>query len=294
MENYEKKYKNALEWARQVINGETGFIRKEVEEIFPELAESEDEKIRKEIIGIIRNAYWTSNRDRFNKLVAWLEKQKSVEEIVEKYKTSWYNEGKIDGKFERIDDDVKYLQGWHDAIEKQREKPQGKTALEAVKEEKVDNANKVEPKFHEGEWIVDNDDGDGDFFKVTKVREHTYRITGFGDEFDIQREVLEDNYHKFTIQDAKDGDVLSSNVLLSKYNKPFIYNGNHNSTHIGAYCGISTENRFNVATEKCRWTANVNIRPATKDQCDTLMKAMADAGYIFDFEKKELKNVEED
>lgn len=45
------------------------------EEIFPELKESENEKIRKEIIIILRNAYWTSNKNRFNELVAWLEKQ---------------------------------------------------------------------------------------------------------------------------------------------------------------------------------------------------------------------------
>ena len=45
------------------------------EKIFPELKESEDKEIRKEIISILRNAYWTSNRNRFNKLVAWLEKQ---------------------------------------------------------------------------------------------------------------------------------------------------------------------------------------------------------------------------
>ena len=45
------------------------------EEIFPELKESKDEKIRKEIISILRNAYWTSNKNKFNELVAWLEKQ---------------------------------------------------------------------------------------------------------------------------------------------------------------------------------------------------------------------------
>ena len=53
------------------------------EKIFPELKESEDEEIRKEIISILRNAYWTSNRNRFNELVAWLEKQgkKSTDKI---------------------------------------------------------------------------------------------------------------------------------------------------------------------------------------------------------------------
>ena len=33
--------------------------------------------------------------------------------------------------------------------------------------------------------------------------------------------------------------------------------------------------------------------PATKEQRDTLIKAMADAGYAFDFEKKELKKIEQ-
>lgn len=68
MENYEKKYKNAPEWARQVMNGETGFIRKDVENIFPELAESEDEKIRKEILDYIVKATGCK------RWIAWLEK----------------------------------------------------------------------------------------------------------------------------------------------------------------------------------------------------------------------------
>lgn len=77
-----------------------------IEKIFPELKESEDEEIRKEIISILRNAYWTSNRNRFNKLVAWLEKQgdkdkliqelgeykvKYTQEVLEKYITSMSN-----------------------------------------------------------------------------------------------------------------------------------------------------------------------------------------------------------
>lgn len=68
--DYEKKYKNALEWARQVINGETGFIRKEVEEIFPELVESEEERIRKELIEFVKS------RGGFKQeYIDWLEKQ---------------------------------------------------------------------------------------------------------------------------------------------------------------------------------------------------------------------------
>ena len=44
-----------------------------------------------------------------------------VEEIVERCKKSWYNEGKIAGMAEGLTDDEKYQQGWHDAVEKAME-----------------------------------------------------------------------------------------------------------------------------------------------------------------------------
>lgn len=71
-------YDEALERARAINNGKDVDVESGTticEYIFPELKESEDDKIRKEIISILRNTYWTSNRNRFNELVAWLEKQ---------------------------------------------------------------------------------------------------------------------------------------------------------------------------------------------------------------------------
>ena len=71
-------YDEALERARAINNGKDVDVESGTticEYIFPELKESEDEKIKKEIISILRNTYWTSNRNRFNELVAWLEKQ---------------------------------------------------------------------------------------------------------------------------------------------------------------------------------------------------------------------------
>ena len=64
-----KAYDEAIERAKKL------YSKGIAEEIFPELKESEDDKIRKEIISILRNAYWTWNKNRFNELVAWLEKQ---------------------------------------------------------------------------------------------------------------------------------------------------------------------------------------------------------------------------
>ena len=100
---------------------------------------------------------------------------------------------------------------------------------------------------------------------------------------------IDENARLWTIQDAKDGDVL-----VSKYNQPFIYNGNYNDYKVGAYCGIKyTGKHFikSIYTEETCWTNNEFIKPATKEQRDVLMEAMNDSGYKWDAEKKELKKL---
>lgn len=101
-------------------------------------------------------------------------------------------------------------------------------------------------------------------------------------EFDF----IEKHYHLWTIQDAKDGDVLYS--LDS--NQPFIYKKRNRCEQATAYCGLNMYGKFFVwGTKDCAITLN-NYVPATKEQRDALMKAMNNAGYEWDAEKKELKN----
>lgn len=86
MKNYEKKYKEALERAKRFMSirgvspEEDPFVvAKELcEEIFPELAETEDERIRKWLIDHIRTVaeYYIPNLDSRKIILAWLEKQK--------------------------------------------------------------------------------------------------------------------------------------------------------------------------------------------------------------------------
>ena len=137
--DYEKAYKEALERAKNLLATSVAYDRFTIERIFPELKESEDERIRKELIFYLgdmpedtelRNG--VTNRD----VLAWLEKQESVGEIVERCKNSWYNEGKIAGMAEGLTDDEKYQQGWHDALEKQGEK-KATDKVEPTLEEKV-------------------------------------------------------------------------------------------------------------------------------------------------------------
>ena len=77
--DYEKAYKEALERARTIHDAEFSTYKATMEEVFPELRESEDEKIRKEIEYIIqtyRDNCINEGSHRFDDCLAWLEKQK--------------------------------------------------------------------------------------------------------------------------------------------------------------------------------------------------------------------------
>lgn len=174
-----------------------------------------------------------------------------------------------------------------DWLEKQGEyKPQGKTALEAIKEEKVDNANKVEPKFNfkVGQWLVATGKC---VYLIIKIDDFDVTLVDTnGNEYVFDASSLNDS-HEWTIEDAKDGDVLSY----------------RDGQWIFIYKGIITEDTFNycaLLSEKCIIVNDAafsflisRITPATKEQRDKLEKAMNDAGWEFDFDKKELKKIEQ-
>jgi hypothetical protein len=99
---------------------------------------------------------------------------------------------------------------------------------------------------------------------------------------------IDRNFKLWTIQDAKNGDVL-----LSKHNQPFIYNGIFDEEYVGAYCGICCLGiDLLEATLPCNWSCKEGVKPATKEQRDTLFTKMNEAGYEFDFKDKELRKIE--
>ena len=104
--NYEKKYKEALERAKQF--SEKPYLEDSkgiVEYIFPELQESEDERIRKDIISLVIK-WWKDDGEvesKFsskNSMLAWLEKQseKHLENYyeAEKEKADFVGDGFIE------------------------------------------------------------------------------------------------------------------------------------------------------------------------------------------------------
>ncbi len=75
--DYEKKYKEALERAKKYKLKEYLII---TQDIFPELAESEDERIRKEILDLVSIS---GNGNQFEEIKNWLEKQGTPAKLTE-------------------------------------------------------------------------------------------------------------------------------------------------------------------------------------------------------------------
>ena len=83
--DYKAKYEEALKTAKFFAdNTDDEICKKKIEAIFPELAESEDEKIRKDIIHFIKG-FGLISKKKEKSWLAWLEKQK-------KLKQSWSEE----------------------------------------------------------------------------------------------------------------------------------------------------------------------------------------------------------
>ena len=75
--NYKEKYEQALEVAQRFYNNSVAITKKGLEDIFPELKEIEDERIRKRIIDLIKEVVEDDSYHvyRFDEMIAWLEKQ---------------------------------------------------------------------------------------------------------------------------------------------------------------------------------------------------------------------------
>lgn len=280
-----KRYDETIKRAKGVIeqNPLMEYLKKGIEYIFPELKESEDEKIRKSIIENLKGNMCRTDGDYdlLNKQITWLEKQgEQKQDPCDNCK------------------DVRLNCHNFPCVKKKAFK-QGKSVLEVINEEKVDNQNcvktvdKVEPKFHEGEWIT-NGDYTG---KIVEVKPLYYILQSQdGNIVDDTISHVDKQFHSFTIKDAKAGDVLVIQETDFAYESIFIFNKIENN-HIIQYLHYFITDK---GEEVCKVKSvrgfigfvGENVHPATKEQREQLKKAMTDAGYAFDFAKKKLKKVE--
>ena len=174
-------------------------------------------------------------------------------------------------------------------LEKQYKKPQGKSVLEAIREEKVDNQNcvktvdKVEPNFNVGDWIIRNNKYTGIPVKVIEFNGY-YSCDLNGEIVNLTRNDVHNNFHLWTIQDAKDGDVLAfdNDTIV-------IFKDLYNSTSFHSYCHIEDGIFDFNKDELSDWWNGEGFKPATKEQSDILFQKIKEARYEWDADKTELR-----
>lgn len=146
----------------------------------------------------------------------------------------------------------------------------------------------IEPKFHEGDWVVT------DYGKVNQVITVSEDGEGFTlDDGSYFSGSWKDMYHLWTIQDAKDGDVLFHSDSAS--NGIFIFKEivQHGTIQeVTCYCDYDSEDGFCLGEyHTCCWTDSKILHPATKERCDLLFQKMKKAGYKWDKETKTLEKL---
>lgn len=139
----------------------------------------------------------------------------------------------------------------------------------------------TEPKFHEGQWITDGHVGG----QITSIEDNypCYKIADFMGGINTSIPfTLQDNYHLWTIQDAKDGDVLAAYECLVLFKKL-------DGLNIKCYCTYHFINnlRFYVDTLQNKDA----FHPATEEEKAKLFQAIEDNGYKWDNETKTLEKL---
>jgi hypothetical protein len=340
IEEKAKRFNEALKAAVVAHKDEDKHLKATLERIFPELKESENEKIRKVLVDYfkrykeheecgIKTFYGIPTDD----ILAWLEKQGEQkpnychhevdlsgcsEEYRKAYYDGWNNCNMQHSQCKsELDDVVKCLingmkfyyedneeatwgtDKWSmpvkhiiEVLEKQGEqKSQGKSAVEAINEEKVDNANKLDNtykddlKFHIGNWVVTNNTKI--VFLIKSYNSGYYTLEDInGNTYSPCTAPTEEDYHLWTLKDAKDGDILAS----KSGDKIFSYRGSLDLRgNPCAYYGIYKVHDgicFSPCAIGNSFTCE-EVFPATKEQRKTLFEEMTAAKGVLHFNKKE-------
>lgn len=310
-----------LQLAKEALASGT-YDKETIEYIFPELRESEDEKIRKEIIQFLQlpHPQFVGKRN-YEEWIAWLEKQDTkLQEYIneERNKKDFYCEGK-EMSWNEMPLGVKkhdypyYFKGDLDCYPFNTEKQGEQKPIEQDTEthdlwmyirEWNDKFGRLPNDEDELAACIDYvmkrqkpTDKIEPKFKVgdwlvsdcnnvvyiESISETKYNLQCIdGHHNKMSVEYVDRCWRLWTIKDAKDGDML-----VNKHGCPLIFKDRET-----CWCYYSISMEVFRPTNNRWFFSSDYLCPATKKQRDLLFQKMKEAGYEWDVEKKELKKIE--
>lgn len=289
-------YDVLLTKAKQIYNKENDvLIIHTIEDLFPEVRKNEDERIRKALISILKSDFEEDTKIfgiSVGKIIAWLEKQSNTN------KEYWrgYREGKqeILDKYAKLKKQGELKETLCEKCKK-AQPSQSCQDITALGRCAVEHEQKVEPKFHEGEWITN-----GDYtWKIVEVKPLYYILQSQDGNIIVDDTIshADEHFHSFTIEDAKEGDVLTyknDNVEWILIYKDIITESCDVPHDVLRYHALFTGTVF--YDSGCAGMISENyalcFTPATKEQRDALEWAMSIDGYKWDKEKLKLEKYE--
>ena len=272
-----KAYDEAIERAKKLYGNGIA------EEIFTELKESDDERIRKWIIDDIR---YNMNNEPLNnseykkkaeKAIDWLEKQGEQKPTLPKWKykkdnTPLLRDSIILNKYggvAKLPSGAIVSDAW---------------VLDYDELAKLPKEEKIEPKFKVGDWIISSVLGTARIIGVNDSNEFQLEYTDGKQEFS-SIDYVNYAYDKWTINSAKDGDVLALSWLEDKnlWEKIIIFKKYHSEGVKGicstpcveGYGNTFKNGKMAFTDEEVPYYSKTwtwNLHPATKEQRDLLFQ----------------------
>ena len=147
------------------------------------------------------------------------------------------------------------------------------------------STDKTKPSFNVGDWVVFITSGN--IYQVEKKENYEYTLKNIhGGSFCVSFS-NEELIREWTIQDAKDGDVLvnGSNIFIFHF---------INNRRLMGYCNVNMDdgNFYNdIGKNECFCTIDAPVTPATKEQRDLLFQKIKEAGYKWNDETKTLEKI---
>lgn len=169
------------------------------------------------------------------------------------------------------------IRGGHGIKENGSQYPTNSTTFS----EQESNDDKVESKFYAGDWVVRKDGknfANGcKFAQITTIDKEKYW-------FDSGTWIEKEEIRLWTIEDAKDGDVLAEDSCIFMIQKL-----GDNGTAAKTYCTLYDDDDFDDGS--ILYFDIDSTKPATTEQRDLLFQKIREKGYVWNAEVKQLNEL---